>query len=268
MRILKSPRRRRRLIKIAVVLAFIPLVYIGVRLSTSGNPENASGPEVPNYVQPKRSPFTADEQRAVHPVLAQFIKDAVAREDPAKAWDLSGPDLKQGLTRKEWDKGQMPVVNYPAAHRGLGSWSYVKYSYANTVGLEVFVFPKPGSGYPAMTAAAEVIKDRDGRWLVNYWMPERFHGPPALSAKQLKAATKTRARVQEEVAVHAQDRRAAAGCAQSASGQSHLALAPGRDPVADHPRAAGPADHRLAQDPSRGSPVARYLSARRAAPSV
>ncbi|TML13307.1 MAG: hypothetical protein E6G31_07565 [Actinobacteria bacterium] len=191
MRILKSPRRRRRLIKIAVVLAFIPLVYIGVRLSTSGNPENASGPEVPNYVQPKRSPFTADEQRAVHPVLAQFIKDAVAREDPAKAWDLSGPDLKQGLTRKEWDKGQMPVVNYPAAHRGLGSWSYVKYSYANTVGLEVFVFPKPGSGYSAMTAAAEVIKDRDGRWLVNYWMPERFHGPPALSAKQLKAATKT-----------------------------------------------------------------------------
>ncbi len=134
MRILKSPRRRRRLIKIAVVLAFIPLVYIGVRLSTSGNPENASGPEVPNYVQPKRSPFTADEQRAVHPVLAQFIKD---------------------------------------------------------VGLEVFVFPKPGSGYSAMTAAAEVIKDRDGRWLVNYWMPERFHGPPALSAKQLKAATKT-----------------------------------------------------------------------------
>ena len=191
MHILKSPRWRRRLIKIAVVLAFIPLAYIGVRLSTSGNPENANGPEVPNYVQPKRSPFTADEQRAVHPVLAQFIKYAVAREDPAKAWDVSGPDLKQGMTRKQWDTGAIPVVNYPAAHRGLGSWSYVKYSYGNTVGLEVFVFPKPGSGYSAMTADAEVVKDHDGRWLVNYWMPERFHGPPALSAAQLKAAKKT-----------------------------------------------------------------------------
>jgi hypothetical protein len=189
--ILKSPRWRRRLIKIAVVLAFIPLAYIGVRLSTSGNPENANGPEVPNYVQPKRSPFTADERRAVHPVLAQFIKYAVAREDPAKAWDVSGPDLKQGLTRKQWNTGAIPVVNYPAAHRGLGSWSYVKYSYGNTVGLEVFVFPKPGSGYSAMTADAEVVKDRGGRWLVNYWMPERFHGPPALSATQLKAAKKT-----------------------------------------------------------------------------
>jgi hypothetical protein len=189
--ILKSPRWRRRLIKIAVVLAFIPLAYIGVRLSTSGNPENANGPEVANYVQPKRSPFTAAERRAVHPVLAQFIKYAVAREDPARAWDVSGPDLKQGLTRKKWDTGAIPVVNYPAAHRGLGSWSYVKYSYGNTVGLEVFVFPKPGSGYSAMTADAEVVKDQDGRWLVNYWMPERFHGPPALSAAQLKAAKKS-----------------------------------------------------------------------------
>jgi hypothetical protein len=42
-----------------------------------------------------------------------------------------------------------------------------------------------------MTADAEVVKDHDGRWLVNYWMPERFHGPPALSAAQLKAAKKT-----------------------------------------------------------------------------
>jgi hypothetical protein len=124
-------------------------------------------------------------------VLAQFIRYAVAREDPAKAWDVAGPDLRSGLTRKKWDTGAIPVVNYPAAHKGLGSWSYVKYSYANTVGLEVFVFPKRGSGYSAMTADAEVVKDNDGRWQVNYWMPERFHGPTAVSAKKVKAAKKT-----------------------------------------------------------------------------
>jgi hypothetical protein len=191
MRILKSPRWRRRLIKVVVVLAFIPLIYLGIRLSTPGSPENANGPEVPNYVQPKRSPFTAEEKSAVRPVLAEFIRYAVAREDVAKSWDLAGPDLRAGFTRKEWDTGNLPVVNYPASHRGLGSWSYVKYSYTNSVGLEVFVFPKPGSGYSAMTADAEVVKDNDGRWRVNYWMPERFHGPPALSAKQLKAARKT-----------------------------------------------------------------------------
>ena len=41
----------------------------------------------------------------------------------------------------------MPVVPYPAANRGLGTWSYVEYSYADTVSLEVFLFPKPASGY-------------------------------------------------------------------------------------------------------------------------
>jgi len=187
---LKSPRRRRRLTKIVVVLAIFPLAYLGIHYSTGGNPENANGPVVANYVQPKRSPFTEAERRAVHPVLAQFIKYAVAREDPGKAWDVAGPDLRSGMTRKEWDTGAIPVVNYPAAHKGLGSWSYVKYSYADTVGLEVFVFPKPGSGYSAMTADAEVVKDHDGRWQVNYWMPEKFHGPAAVSAKQVKAAKK------------------------------------------------------------------------------
>ena len=187
---LKSPRWRRRLTKIVVVLAIFPLAYLGIHYSTGGNPENANGPVVANYVQPKRSPFTEAERRAVHPVLAQFIKYAVAREDPGKAWDVAGPDLRSGMTRKEWDTGAIPVVNYPAAHKGLGSWSYVKYSYADTVGLEVFVFPKPGSGYSAMTADAEVVKDHDGRWQVNYWMPEKFHGPAAVSAKQVKAAKK------------------------------------------------------------------------------
>ena len=190
MKILTSPRRRRRLTKIAVVLAIFPLAYLGIHYSTGGKRETANGPEVANYVQPKRSPFTEAERAAVHPVLAQFIKYAVAREDPAKAWDIAGPDLRSGLTRREWDTGAIPVVNYPAAHKGLGSWSYVKYSYTNTVGLEVFVFPKPGSGYSAMTADAEVRKNSDGRWQVNYWMPERFHGPAAVSAKQVKAAKK------------------------------------------------------------------------------
>jgi hypothetical protein len=220
MRILKSPRWRRRLIKIGVLLAFIPAIYVGARLSTSGNPENANGPEVPDYAQPKRSPFTAAEKREVRPVLAQFIRYAVAREDPARAWDVAGPDIREGLTRRQWDTGNIPVVPYPASHKGLGSWSYVKYSYTNTVGLEVFVFPKPGSGYSAMTADAEVLKKPDGRWFVNYWLPERFHGPPALSAEQLKATRK---------AARADKKKSSASTRKTAVPQ----------PVAQPPRARG-----------------------------
>jgi hypothetical protein len=167
-----------------------PLIYLGVHLSTPGNPGNANGPVVPDYKEPKRARFTKARQREVRRVLAPFIKSAVARENPASSWDLAAPSLKEGVTRKEWNRGDLPVVPYPALHRGLGQWDYVAYSYRNTVGLEVFLLPKPGSGYSALTADVELVRE-NGRWLVDYWMPKKFHGPPALarSGKTTRKAT-------------------------------------------------------------------------------
>jgi len=186
----QSRRWRRRLVLSTIVALLVPLVFLAVHYSNPGDPGNANGPEVPDYVQPKASPFTPAEQHQVSQTLKQFISGAVAGENPAQGWNATAPSLRQGTTRKEWIHGEMPVVPYPAANRGLGTWSFVQYSYTDTVGLEVFVFPKPSSGYSAMTADAELVKQRDGRWLVDYWMPKRFHGPPALSASQLKKAHK------------------------------------------------------------------------------
>jgi hypothetical protein len=190
MQIWESRRWRRRLVLGTIVAVLVPLGYLAVHYSNSGDPGNANGPVVPDYVQPKASPFTASEKQAVRHSLKEFISGAVAGENPSQAWEVSAPSLKQGTTRKEWIHGELPVVPYPAAKRGLGSWSFVQYSYTNSVGLEVFVFPKPGSGWSAMTADVELVKARDGRWLVDYWMPRRFHGPPALAASQLKKARK------------------------------------------------------------------------------
>jgi hypothetical protein len=64
-----------------------------------------------------------------------------------------------------------------------------------------------------MTADAEVVKDSDGRWQVNYWMPERFHGPAAASAKQVKAAKKA-ARANTKKSTHK-----TAAAAPSSAGQ-------------------------------------------------
>jgi hypothetical protein len=195
MQIWESRRWRRRLILGTTVVVLVPLGYLAVHYSNPGDPGNANGPEIPDYVQPKNSPFTASEKQAVRRSLKEFISSAVARENPSRAWEVSAPSLKQDVSREEWNKGELPVVPYPAAKRGLGTWSFVEYSYTDSIGLEVFVFPKPGSGWSAMTADVELVKARDGRWLVDYWMPKRFHGPPALSASQLKKAQKeTRAK--------------------------------------------------------------------------
>jgi hypothetical protein len=167
-------------------LAIAPFIYLGVHYSNPADPGGPTGTGGFEYKEPKRAPFTAADQRAVRPVLKEFIRTAVAREDPARSWDLVAPNLRVGFTRRQWNRGNMSVVPYPAANRGLGTWSYVEYSYVNTVALEVFLFPKPESGYSALTADVELVKAKDGRWLVDYWLPKRFHGPPALAASAKK----------------------------------------------------------------------------------
>src|SRR5438067_11978535 len=126
MSILRSYRWRRRLIAL-VVLAGVagPLIYLGVHLSTPGNPGNANGPEVPDYTQPKPARFTPAKQRAVRGVLAEFIRTAVARQHVARSWPLAAPSLRAGVTRKEWNRGDLPVVPYPALDKGLGKWDFV-----------------------------------------------------------------------------------------------------------------------------------------------
>jgi hypothetical protein len=193
MRFLASPRRRRRaILAAAVVVVAVPLVYLGVHFSNPGSAENANGPVVNEdiyYKQPKHVPFTATKRRAVRKMLSRFVSTAVARHHVIESWDLAGPALREGLTRRQWATGAIPVTPYPVAKHGQGAWSGVQYSYRNKVGLEVLLFPKPGSGYSMATVSADVVRGHDGQWRINNWMLTKFHGPgataPADSASAL-----------------------------------------------------------------------------------
>src|SRR5919202_1168172 len=181
MRLLRSPRWRRRLLwTVTPFVIAAPLIYLGVHYSSPGNPENPTRPGAAQiYREPKHVPFTRQNQRAVKKVLAGFVEHAVARHDVADAWHLAGPSLREGTTYRDWRKGDIPVVPYPAAKHGQGTWSYVEFSYPNRVGVEVVLFPKPRSGYSMATADAELERARGGRWLVDYWMIKKFRGPAA-----------------------------------------------------------------------------------------
>jgi hypothetical protein len=209
MSVLHSYRWRRRIAFTAVVVGVAaPLIWLGVRYSDPGNPENANGPTVADYAVSKNVPFTPQQRQQVHKVLRRFISTAVVRHNVADAWNIAGPTLKEGLTRKQWDHGDLPVIPFPALDKGWGKWSFVQYSYKeakkHTVGLEVFLFPKPNSGWSAMTADVEVVRSGSGPWLVDYWMPKRFHGPPAVA----KATTKAKTDAQKLRAKHAAKARA------------------------------------------------------------
>jgi hypothetical protein len=189
---LASPRRRRRLLFAAIAVAVAaPLAFIGVHFSSPGSAGNATGPYVDDafYKKPKHAPFTAEERQAVRKTLVRFISTAVARRHVTESWELAGPALRRGLTREKWASGAIPVQPYPVAKHGQGAWSAVQYSYRNKVGLEVLLFPRPGSGYSVATVSADVVRGHDGQWRINNWMLTKFHGPgataPADSASAL-----------------------------------------------------------------------------------
>ena len=192
MSFLASPRRRRRVLFAAIVVAVAaPLIYLGVHFSSPGSAGNATGPNVADsfYNTPKHVPFTAERRRAVREMLRHFIRTAVARRHVVESWALAGPALREGLTRRKWATGAIPVQPYPVSKHGQGAWSTVQYSYRNKVGLEVLLFPRPGSGYSVATVSADVVRGRDGHWRINNWMLTKFHGPgataPADSASAL-----------------------------------------------------------------------------------
>lgn len=200
-----------------------PLIYLGVHFSDPGSKGAATGPAVnePGYEQPKTVPFTRAKQHEVSKVLREFVLTAVDRQDVGRSWDISAPSLREGFTKRQWSRGNLPVVPYPAANKGLGKWSFVQYSYKDTVGLEVFLFPKPGSGWSAMTADVELVKGHDGQWRVDYWMPKRFHGPPSVAkAKPTAKAQATAAKAKAKATSHraAGKRRAAPAPAPTAVG--------------------------------------------------
>jgi len=211
MRILRSYRWRRRLVIGTVTVGVAaPLIYLGIHFSHPAAPTEATGPEVEEtfYQQPKHAAFTAENRRKVRKVLAKFISTAVARRHVAESWPIVGPTLRSGLSRKEWSTGDIPVQPYPVSQKGVGDWEYVEYSYPKAIGLEVLLWPKPGSGQQLLSADIKVIKDRRGRWRVDYFMPKRFHAQEAAPAPHKAKTKKHQAHAKRQT--HANQRRAAA----------------------------------------------------------
>ena len=113
-----------------------------------------------------------DEQELA--LARKFILTAVARKDLDQAYNFTHPDLRGGLTRKEWDKGNIPVVYYEARNAKTAGFQ-VDYSYATQALLEVDLVAKAHTETrPELLFYLGLKREggkKTGRWLVNYWEP-------------------------------------------------------------------------------------------------
>ncbi|HEV7133535.1 MAG TPA: hypothetical protein VGN27_07400 [Gaiellaceae bacterium] len=118
----------------------------------------------------RKAPLSAAERR----VALEFVTAAVGRSDLPRAWDLAAPELKQGMSRDEWNAGTIPVVPYPVAQartllRPISSFT-------DTGELRVTFVPRAGAATRPAAFTLDLRK-LDGRWLVSAWVPASSIGP-------------------------------------------------------------------------------------------
>jgi hypothetical protein len=146
----------------AAVLAFA----LWPRAEPERPPVDAAGPVLEASAEPPEIPLTAAARADVLAVAQRFLTSAVVRDGVSDSWELTHPELRQGMTRQQWESGDIPVVPYPV---DTARWR-LGYSQEGVVGLEVYVLPQDGSRVRPMVFDMEV-KAEGRRWLVSNWAP-------------------------------------------------------------------------------------------------
>jgi hypothetical protein len=152
---------------LALIIKLVP--------STSGNTD-ASKTQHP-VVVPQTPPKTVKLAPEARDVAGTFILTAVRRKHLEKAWNIVGPQIRQGMTYKQWLTGNIAVVPYltPTDITPMK----VDYSFRNQALVEVAMVPK--KGYKGETNIFWLELRRVGpaghkRWLVWTWTPRE--APP------------------------------------------------------------------------------------------
>jgi hypothetical protein len=163
-----SPRARRRLIRIGIVLAAAGAIAgIAVGLRSPKQPSAAPSKNAPPAQHlAKQARVTAKERRQINATLDKFLNASLDRSSPATAWRLAGPEMKSGSTLREWRAGTSPVPYLPTRENSFSGWEAVDAGPNYVTFDHLLVHPKHGSNTSASIFAGEVVKS-GSHWLVN-----------------------------------------------------------------------------------------------------
>ncbi len=102
-------------------------------------------------------------------VAGEFILTALARKHLDRAWNIAGPEVREGMTYKRWLTGNIAV---PVADGGVGLTHMGVDSVTTTeVWLQILVDPaKPGKQFKPTVYSVRLNKVGRG-WVVNELQP-------------------------------------------------------------------------------------------------
>jgi hypothetical protein len=99
-------------------------------------------------------------------VAGKFLLTAVVRKNLDQAWPLAGPDVRQGMSQKEWMKGNIAVARF---FGGIAKAPMsVDYATKDEVLLEVMLIPK-AKGKQYKPAVFYVKLNKIGKGAKRHW---------------------------------------------------------------------------------------------------
>ena len=169
------------------------------------------------------NPYKAsDVPKEARQVAGEFILAAAGREDLEKAWGLTHPTLRQGMTKKEWLTGNIPVTYYPSTSIDQASFDVSELS-PDSVYLKVLLVPKKGADVKPQVFEIGLRVQRCGREedLAGRVLEHRHVDPRACYARRQLIAPARRAHPRLDLRLTPRPRRQAGGGARPA--RSHTA---------------------------------------------
>jgi hypothetical protein len=161
----------------AVVIAV--LIFVGVKYSNTGHSANTP---LTNLPADDRSgvPSTVKLEPGATFVARQFIKTAVARKNLDSAYSIVTQQIRQGQSLKSWRTGNIAVIPYPVADLKYAPMK-IDFSYPKEAQIEIALLPKAGTKAKSQLFLMDLVK-RDGKWLVNSWVPRSTPPVPSGSS--------------------------------------------------------------------------------------
>ena len=121
-------------------------------------------------VDVSKVPATVKLEPGAQTVARRFIETAVARKNLPAAYGLVTDQIKQGQSLKSWNTGNIAVIPYPVDAIKYAPMK-IDFSYPNEAQIQVALLPKVGTGVKPQLFLMDIVK-RNGKWLVNSWVPK------------------------------------------------------------------------------------------------
>jgi hypothetical protein len=156
------------------LLAVGVIVFMVVYFGNTANTKETFGSQA---AQTPKVTKQVPLERGARVAVGRFILTAVARKNLDEAWNLTTPNLRGGLTHKQWMTGNIPVVpmGVPIDKAAI---TRIISSTKNEAEINVVVLPKANTQNVKATLYVVIAKKINGRWLIDYALPQASPGLP------------------------------------------------------------------------------------------